>query len=460
MPQILILTRRDGSESIDALRQIISSAELGCEVLNPDELARRGLPTAQLGLVDVMGVSQSEFRALCARVDATGGLPIAVVPSDGRRLTQTIRKSVWEDGWAAIDLGQSREAILAIIKVGLRQVGFSRGADGDTQESDGSGVVAESPAMREVFRHVDRMASAGAPVMVLGETGTGKELVARSLHDRSTRRKGPFVAVNCGAIPAQLAASELFGYEKGAFTGANTSKPGRIEQANGGTLFLDEIGDLPAQAQTYLLRVIQEGVLERLGGRHEIPVDVRIVAATHVDLQAAVTRGDFRLDLLHRLQVLELRLPPLRERGTDVMLLAEHFFQRYRVEARRRIRGFSDDARRSILNHDWPGNIRELSNRIRQACVMSDGRWIEAEDLQINDRQAVQVLTLEQARERAEVEAVSIALRESDGNMSRAADRLGVSRMTLYRLVQRLNIDGGHVQEVRASARLAVSGVA
>lgn len=459
MPQILLLTRREGSESMDALHSIITSAGWVCEVMNPDEMVRRGTPQASLGLIDITGLIQSEFRTLCARVDAGGGLPIAVVPSDGRRLTQAIRKSVWEDGWAAIDLGQSHDAITTILKAGLRQVEFSNASAQSTEPSSGSGVIAQSPAMQSVLKQVERMATASAPVMVLGETGTGKEWIARSLHERSPRRKGPFIAVNCGAIPVQLAAAELFGYEKGAFTGANTSKPGRIERAHGGTLFLDEIGDLPAQAQTYLLRVIQEGVLERLGGRVEIPVDVRIVAATHVDLQSAVQREDFRLDLLHRLQVLELRLPPLRERGSDLILLAEHFFDRYRVEGRRRIRGFTEEAQRAILNHSWPGNIRELSNRVRQACVMAEGRWIEVEDLQLRDRKATQIMSLEQARDRAESEAVTCALRESDGNLSRAADLLGISRMTLYRLMQRLQIEPTASASSRATQKEVVGAL-
>ena len=438
MPHILILTRREGSESIDALVAIVQAADLASEVMSPDDLSRRGMPRATLGLIDVTGLNQVEFRSLCARVDAGGGLPIAVIPSDGRRVTQAVRRSVWEDGWAAIDLGQSRVEITAILRAGVRQVEFSNAMGAEAEPAGPEGVVAQSPAMQSIFKQIDRMAPAAAPVMVLGETGTGKELVARTLHERSGRHKGPFIAVNCGAIPVQLAAAELFGYEKGAFTGATTSRPGRIEQANGGTLFLDEIGDLPGQAQTYLLRVLQEGVLERLGGRQEIPVDVRIVAATHLDLQSAVAREDFRLDLLHRLQVLEVNLPPLRERGNDVLLLAEHFFERFRTEGRRRIRGFTDDARRAILNHTWPGNIREMSNRVRQACVMAEGRWIEVDDLQLQGRQTTPVLTLDQARERAEIEAVNLALRESDGNLSRAAQLLGVSRMTLYRLQQKV----------------------
>jgi DNA-binding NtrC family response regulator len=274
-----------------------------------------------------------------------------------------------------------------------------------------------------------------APVFISGESGTGKELTAVAIHERSVRREQPFVAINCGAIPAHLLQSELFGYERGAFTGANQRKIGRVEAANGGTLFLDEIGDLPLESQASLLRFLQERKVERLGGHGSTPVDVRIISATHVDMQTAMIEGRFRADLYHRLCVLQIDEPPLRARGKDIELLAKHMLDRFKKDASRRLRGFAPDAIAAIHNYGWPGNVRELINRVRRAIVMSEGRQISARDLELGEYVEVAPVSLAQAREAADRQAIELALLRHRGRLGDAAQELGISRVTLYRLL-------------------------
>jgi DNA-binding NtrC family response regulator len=274
-----------------------------------------------------------------------------------------------------------------------------------------------------------------APVFISGESGTGKELTAVAIHQRSTRRNEAFVAINCGAIPPHLLQSELFGYERGAFTGANQRKIGRVEAADGGTLFLDEIGDLPFESQASLLRFLQEQTVERLGGHGPTSVDVRIISATHVNMQAALLEGRFRTDLYHRLCVLQIEEPPLRVRGDDIELLAKHMLERFRKDARARLRGFSPDAILALRHHDWPGNVRELINRVRRAVVMSEGRHIHARDLELDHLVDAVPLSLAQARELGERQAIQAALLRNRGRLGEAAQELGVSRVTLYRLL-------------------------
>ncbi|ELW9530033.1 sigma-54-dependent Fis family transcriptional regulator [Burkholderia cenocepacia] len=247
-----------------------------------------------------------------------------------------------------------------------------------------NGMIGSSDVMLKLFKMVKRIACSEAPVHIFGETGTGKELTASAIHQCSPRRTGPFVALNCGAIPSHLLQSELFGYERGAFTGATGQKKGLIETANGGTLLLDEIGDLPLESQVSLLRVLQEGRIFRLGSTHSISVDVRIVTATHVDLEKACREGRFRPDLYHRLCVLRIDQPPLRSRGNDLEVLAYHALQMYKSDADRPICGFSEDAVAALYSYEWPGNIRELFNRIRRAIVMTSNRFITAEDLELD----------------------------------------------------------------------------
>jgi DNA-binding NtrC family response regulator len=289
--------------------------------------------------------------------------------------------------------------------------------------------------MLALFRSIRKVAMTDAPVFISGESGTGKELTAAAIHERSVRRAEPFVAINCGAIPAHLLQSELFGYERGAFTGANQRKIGRVEAANGGTLFLDEIGDLPIESQASLLRFLQERKVERLGGHGSTPVDVRIISATHVDMQTAMIEGRFRADLYHRLCVLQIDEPPLRARGKDIELLAKHMLDRFRKDASRRLRGFSPCAIAAIHNYGWPGNVRELINRVRRAIVMSEGRQITSRDLELGEYVEVAPVSLAQARETAERQAIELALLRHRGRLGDAAHELGISRVTLYRLL-------------------------
>jgi DNA-binding NtrC family response regulator len=307
------------------------------------------------------------------------------------------------------------------------------------------GLVGHSVPIEDLRRIIAKMAKVDAPVLIVGESGSGKELAARAIHAASRRAEGPFVAVNCAALPPTLIHGELFGHEKGAFTGADKRKIGHFESANGGTIFLDEIGDLPENLQSTLLRVLQEKAIRRLGGNMDLPIDLRIVAATHVNLRKAILEGRFREDLFFRLDVLQLRVPSLRERGDDILLLANHFLSQFNTELRKRIRGFSLDSRRLIAAYRWPGNIRELHNRVYRAAVMCETGVVSPRDMGFEPlaRRGKTVMNLERARARAESEAVVAALRESGGDASMAADLLGTSRATLYRLVERHGVRSG-----------------
>lgn len=303
-------------------------------------------------------------------------------------------------------------------------------------------LLGDSLPIRELRKLLSKFAPTESPVLIRGESGTGKELVARTLHRQSLRRDNPFVAINCGAIPEHLIQSELFGHEKGAFTGAHQRKVGRIEAANTGTLFLDEIGDLPLELQANLLRFLQEKHIERVGGSQPIPVDVRVLAATHVDLESAITRGRFREDLYYRLNVLQVVTAPLRDRHGDLSMLANHFSHFYSQETGRRPRSFSEDALAAMGRHDWPGNVRELANRVRRGLVLAEGRQIEAQDLGLHGLalEVVPIGTLEDYKHRAERQALCDVLNRHSDNLSIAARVLGVSRPTFYRLLHKHQI--------------------
>ena len=317
-----------------------------------------------------------------------------------------------------------------------------RGRSTDPIESAGHELLGESRAIRDLRKLLGKLAPTESPVLIRGESGTGKELVARTLHRQSQRHARPFVAINCGAIPEHLIQSELFGHEKGAFTGAHQRKVGRIEAAHGGTLFLDEIGDLPLELQANLLRFLQEKHIERVGGSQPIPVDVRVLAATHVDLEAAIINGRFREDLYYRLNVLQVLTAPLRERHGDMAMLANHFARFYSQETGRRPRTFSEQALVAMGNHDWPGNVRELANRVRRGLVLAEGRQIEPCDLGLETRQAPSLTmgTLEDYKDRAERQALCDVLQRHSNNLSLAAKVLGVSRPTFYRLLHKHQI--------------------
>lgn len=298
-------------------------------------------------------------------------------------------------------------------------------------------IVTADESMLKVCRDIEKLANANVSVLLLGESGTGKEALARALHDLGPRARYPFVALNCGAIPENLLESELFGHERGAFTGAVKQTQGRIELANRGTLFLDEIGDLPHQLQVKLLRFLQDQVVERVGGRQSIQVDVRVVSATNQQLQEHVDAGRFRGDLFYRLNPITLKIPPLRDRGSDAVLLARFFLGQFSREYGRVIRGFSDDALTALGNHRWPGNIRELENRLKRAVLMSDSKLVTAADLELSsDSEELSSFDLRHARARAERDVIYRALARSDGRMSAASRLLGISRPTLYALLE------------------------
>ena len=302
-------------------------------------------------------------------------------------------------------------------------------------------IVGTGSRMQICFDSIRKVATSEAPVLVLGESGTGKEMTARAIHRRSRRAEGPFVAINCSAIPENLIESELFGHEKGAFTGAVAQRKGRIELAAGGTLFLDEIGDVPLAIQVKLLRFLQEKTMERVGGREEITVDTRVVAATNADLKKKMADGTFREDLFYRLAVVKINLPALRERDDDVVLLAKTFLQRFGEENDRKGLTFMPEAIRALREHPWPGNVRELQNRVRRAVIMAEGKRISAADLElVAGAGAAKATTLREARERVERELVTEALRRNGGKVSGAAADLGVSRPTLYELMEKLGL--------------------
>lgn len=308
---------------------------------------------------------------------------------------------------------------------------------------DKSELIGQCPAMEQVFIMIRRVAGSDASVLILGESGTGKGLAARAIHQLSPRREQPFVVIDCGAIPGNLLESELFGYEKGAFTGAYTRKLGRFEVANGGTIFLDEIGDLPLLLQTKLLRVLQEGLIEHIGGRASIKVDVRVVAATNRDLEEEVRTGRFRQDLYYRLNVITLHMPALREREGDIQLLASAFLERYAAKYKKAISGFDSPARQTLLKHPWPGNVRELEHKVERAVIMCDGHQLEPGHLGLSEPEQPQEAgqeSLKQAKLRLERQYLSAALAACRGDITAAAKQLGVARPQVYRMMARHRI--------------------
>jgi two-component system, NtrC family, response regulator len=306
------------------------------------------------------------------------------------------------------------------------------------------GLLGSSARMQTVFELIRKVATSDAPVLLLGESGTGKEMTARAIHQRSPRRNGPFVAINCSAIPESLIESELFGHEKGAFTGAHMQRKGRIEMASGGTLFLDEIGEVPLAIQVKLLRFLQEQCIERVGGRQEIDVDARVIAATNADLKNAMSTNAFREDLFYRLAVVQITLPPLRDRDDDIVLLARSFLQRFATENKKRNLTFGPDALTALRQYPWPGNVRELQNRVKRAVIMSDGKRLTPEDLELRaSGNLTPAASLKEARETLEREMIRRSLRKHSGRITSAAADLGISRPTLYEMMEKLGVARG-----------------
>nr|WP_236869609.1 sigma-54 dependent transcriptional regulator [Burkholderia pseudomallei] len=400
-----------------------------------NEAARRVKPNQpQAGIADLDGFAPRELPTLEAvlRQQQVGWIALA---GDTRINDPDVRRLIRQYCFDYMQGLPPHETIDYLVghaygMVALCDLDFTAGA-----AATGDEMVGACDAMQQLFRTIRKVAATDATVFISGESGTGKELTALAIHERSERRKAPFVAINCGAIPNHLLQSELFGYERGAFTGASQRKVGRVEAADGGTLFLDEIGDMPLESQASMLRFLQEGKIERLGGHESIPVDVRIISATHVDLDAAMREGRFRDDLYHRLCVLKLDEPPLRARGKDIEILAHHILHQFRSDGARRIHGFTSCAIEAMYNYHWPGNVRELINRIRRAIVMSDSRQLSAADLDLAPFAARQATTLAEARERAERRTIEASLLRHRNRLTEAAAELGVSRATLYRLM-------------------------
>ena len=435
----LIYVTRDPSEALCARFE-----ERGwhIEIVASARDARKSLRSdlAIGGLLDLSSRFEShELAAFEASLTLTNVGWVAATVS-GQLEDAAVRRLIRDYCFDYVTLPTSNDRIVDSVGHAYGMVSLHDAASNDARATGAEGraegeMVGSCEAMLALFRSIRKVAMTDAPVFISGESGTGKELTAVAIHERSSRRDQPFVAINCGAIPAHLLQSELFGYERGAFTGANQRKIGRVEAANGGTLFLDEIGDLPLESQASLLRFLQERKIERLGGHGSTPVDVRIISATHVDMQTAMIEGRFRADLYHRLCVLQIDEPPLRARGKDIELLAKHMLDRFKMDASRRLRGFSSCAIAAIHNYGWPGNVRELINRVRRAIVMSEGRQITARDLELGEYVEVAPVSLAQAREAAERQAIELALLRHRGRLGDAAHELGISRVTLYRLL-------------------------
>jgi two-component system NtrC family response regulator len=305
-------------------------------------------------------------------------------------------------------------------------------------------IIGQSEGLLAASRKAERIAQTDISTLLLGESGTGKEVFARSIHEHSLRKDKAFVAINCASIPENLLESELFGYEKGAFTGANKTTPGKIETAQDGTLFLDEIGDMPIGLQAKMLRFLQERVIERVGGRSEIPVNIRVICATHRDIPTMVADQTFREDLFYRVGEISIIIPPLRDRDNDVVLLAKTFLAQYNEEFKTKIKGFSDSAIKAMKQHKWPGNIRELQNKLKSAVIMAEGTHIQAEDLSLllhDDGPSIDTLNLREVREHAESRAIRNAFLVAEHNMSKTAELLGVTRPTLYSLIEKYHLE-------------------
>lgn len=310
-----------------------------------------------------------------------------------------------------------------------------------------AGMIGQNPLMLKVFESIEKVAATDVAVLVTGESGTGKELVVRAIHDRSARNKGPFIPINCGAIPETLLESELFGHEKGSFTGAYTMQKGKVEYADKGTLLLDEISEMSPRLQAKLLRFLQEKKIQRVGGRGDITIDVRVVTATNIDLQKAIKEGSFREDLFYRVSVINIDIPPLRERGLDIRLLAKVFLEKYKVALRKKIKGFSPAALNAMESYPWPGNVREMENKLQRAIIMSDGEFIEPQTLGLaeavpesKESSRYDNLTLKEARKCLEIDLIESSFDRNKGNIKNTAKELGISRPTLYDLISKYGL--------------------
>ena len=410
----------------------------GATSIDPDD-DLRSWDAVVLDLVDFDWETRQELieQFLAATHDR---VPIVVRTDDGDAGSARLAASLGAHDVIATgtNADEVRSRILAAARVGrLARADLGNGGPRETDEESDPEIIGSSEPMKQVLRLIRRVARSDVAVLITGESGTGKELAANAIHLRGARRDGPFIAINCGAIPQELLESELFGHERGAFTGATETHVGLTERAHGGTLFLDEIGELPLPLQVKLLRFLQDFVVHRVGGRTERKVDVRVVAATNRDLDELIRSGGFREDLFYRLNVFTLELPPLRDRDEDVLLLARHFLEEELREAGSRVRGFTRGALAALVRAPWPGNVRELRNRIRRAVVLADGPQLTPTDLDLEGDECRSIPTLREARFQAEEEAIRQAMQMTRGNRSESARLLGISRTQLYEILRR-----------------------
>jgi len=405
------------------------------------DLLRAEVPdvvTLDLGLPpDPDGVTEG-FATLDAILSLKPDTKVVVASGHGARESalRAIERGAWDFYQKPIDIDQLGLIVSRAFHVHALEAENRRLADTSAGAAAFGGMITAAPEMLKVTRTIERVAPADVSVMLLGASGTGKELLARGLHEASRRRGGAFVAINCAAIPETLLESELFGHEKGAFTGAVKTTEGKIEQAQGGTLFLDEVGDIPLALQVKLLRFLQERVIERIGGRKPIAVDTRIVCATHQDVDAMIADGRFRDDLYYRLAEIVVRIPSLAERTGDAGLLARHFLKKYAKAMHSGVTSLAPDARAAIDAWGWPGNVRELENRMKRAVIMAEGKAITAADLDLETGALPEPLNLKAVRETADRTAIRHALSRAEGNISNTAKLLGISRPTLYDLLK------------------------
>lgn len=424
------------------LRWAYEGYDISCAATREEAIAliRSAEPqvvTLDLGLPPDPDGTQEGFATLEAILQLRPDTKVIVASGHGAHesMLKAIAFGAWDFYQKPIDIDALGLIVARAFHVHALEQENRRLAERLGSDAALGGIVTSSPEMLKVTRTVERVAAADVSVMLLGASGTGKELLARGLHDAS-RRKGDFVAINCAAIPETLLESELFGHEKGAFTGAVKTTPGKIELADGGTLFLDEVGDIPLPLQVKLLRFLQERVIERLGGRKPIAVDARIVCATHQDLESMIAEGRFREDLYYRLAEIVVRIPALSERPGDPGLLATHFLKKYAAAMNPAVRGFAPDALAAIDAWRWPGNVRELGNCLKRAVIMADGKLITAADLDLSAPDDGLPINLKAARELADRKAIRHALARAEGNISGTARLLGVSRPTLYDLMK------------------------
>ncbi len=416
--------------------------------------------TLDLGLPPHEDGTEEGFRCLQEMLQQNPAMKVIVITGNDQReiALKAIQMGAYDFYQKPINLEELRVIIRRAFHLSaIEEENRSLHSALEHQTSQVGGMIGQCPEMQVVFSTMRKVASSDASVLVEGESGTGKELVARGIHAMSPRKDGPFVAINCGAIPETLLESELFGHEKGAFTGAHAQIQGKVEYAHNGTLFLDEIGELPPQLQVKLLRFLQDKSIQRVGGREDVVVNTRILAATNRDLVKEAHEGRFREDLYYRLGVVLIKVPPLRERKGDLVILATYFLKRYRDLQNKRLRGFSSAAIDSLETYAWPGNIRELENKIQRAVILSEGSLVEPQDLGFDAKPMtpgtahLEVRTLKEAKERVEKEMAVFALDKHAGNIAKAADELGVSRPTLYDIMKRHGLFNGMLHQENAN---------